>query len=200
MAFLGDVLKHIGKLGLKNLNEFQNQAIMKILSSKNTALLAEPAAGKTLAYILAVSAMNLPGKRAVKEVFKLENLFKEQGKTVHNSRPHGSLILVPTHERSAEVYRKIRTLAPWLSVKRAACTVASVIGTFGKDPQVFANDEDYDKEGFKNIVKGVDWNSTDVLIATPTVLNEMVEFRAELNMPSLNPSLIVIDEIDWILE
>lgn len=200
MAFLGDVLKHIGKLGLNNLNDFQNQAIMRILSSKNTALLAESAAGKTLAYVLAVSAMNLPGKNAVKEVYKLSNLFKEQGKTVQRPRPHGSLVLVPTHERSSEVYRKFRILAPWLSVKRAACTVASVIGTFGKSPEMFSNDEEYDKEGFKNIVKGLDWNNTDVLIATPTVLNEMVECRAELNLPSLNPSLIVIDEMDWILE
>jgi len=67
-------------------------------------------------------------------------------------------------------------------------------------PDNFSNSEELESEGLKNLVQGVEWERTDVLITTPTSLQEFMDCRQGLRMSSINPAHIVIDEIDWIFE
>jgi superfamily II DNA/RNA helicase len=201
MSLLGkEVLSNLPKLGVSSLTEFQSQAITRVLSNKNTVLLSPPGSGKTLSYLLSIASFCSQSKRPDSDDFSISSLFKDPIKTPIFPRPHGSLVIVPTHERLSEVYKKLRILAPWLSVKRASCTLASIVGTFGKTPDDFSNDHEYDEEGFKNIVRGCNWNKTDVVITTPANLHELAGFQRQLKIPHLNPALVVVDEIDWILE
>lgn len=195
-----EILKNAGKLGVSSLNPFQSQAISKILSSKNTVLLGEPGLGKTLTYIFAISSLTtlLPCTPAQK--FLYSSLFTPPAKPNPVARSHGSLIILPTHEKCSEVYQKFRILAPWLNIKRVSSSMSSFIGTFLLPPDNFSNSEELESEGLKNIVQGVEWERTDVLLATPASLQDFMDCRQGLNMSGINPAYIVIDEIDWIFE
>jgi hypothetical protein len=54
-------------------------------------------------------------------------------------------------------------------------------------------------DGLKNIARNSEWPLVDILLATPKTLFDLVHLQINLEVPLVNPNLIVIDQIFSIL-
>lgn len=201
MSILGkEILKNAEKLGISSLNSFQVQALSKILSNKNTVLVGEPGIGKTSTFVLASSSIVSLTPCEHPANFSISNFFTKSFKPVAKSRAHGSLIILQSYDKLLEVYKKMRVIAPWLNIKRTESSISHFIGTVLLSPDKNNDTEESYREGFNNNIQGVEWPWTDILLSTPESLKKFMDYRQALSMSNINPSLIVIDELDLLLE
>jgi superfamily II DNA/RNA helicase len=50
-----------------------------------------------------------------------------------------------------------------------------------------------------NVINNANWKLTDILIASPVVMNHILDHKDKFDPYDINPSVIVIDEFDEIL-
>lgn len=201
--YRSEILKNAARMGIKSLTSFQSKAVQSILNQQNTAILSQPGSGKSLSYVLALSQMvslGMSKKPSIYAESTLDTLFTNPQISPSKPSNHGALVIVPTQELSLEIYKYFRLIAPWLSIGRTNSSLPEVTGTIKFINEENMNEESMKQQGFHNLALSVDWGIVDILISTPTILSQIIEYRIALNEPMINPKTIVIDEMDLILE
>ena len=173
------IWKSANNIGIKSLSVFQQSSISSILSNQNSVMLSSPNSGKSTAYVLALCEQISQGRGSTNYLADStgSSLFSKPA-PFSSSPVHGALVLVPTQELSLQIYKKFRQIAPWLNVFRANNYLAEQAGS----------------------VKFLYFHIMDVLVATPTHLNEILEYRISKEMSSIAPKHIVIEQMDYLLE
>lgn len=195
---LQDLQKLLSNLGISALNPFQTQVIPQLLRSQNTLMIGEPGVGKTLSYILALTSLTSQLLHPPQSPFDISSLFTETLQTPASSQPHGSLIILPTNEKLYCVYQKLRKLSPHLSIKRANSMFSAQSSLNSYPTNKTTSQQSNIATRLINIAKNTDWNTVDILLATPNSLSDIIQIQKTMKLPELNPKHIVIDEIDWI--
>lgn len=64
-----------------------------------------------------------------------------------------------------------------------------------KEGNIYTEDELFDM-GMINVINNASWKSTDIILATPTVLCHIIEIKEKYDPYDINPKVIVLDEFD----
>ncbi|OMJ86175.1 hypothetical protein SteCoe_12379 [Stentor coeruleus] len=201
--FRSEILKNAAGMGVKSLTSFQTKAVQSILNQQNTAILSQPGSGKSLSYVLALSQMlslNINKNPSIYTESSLNTLFKAHQTSKIKPPNHGALIIVPTQELSLEIYKYFRLIAPWLNIGRTNSSLPEVAKSINFTNDDSINEESIKQQSFHNLALSIDWGVIDILISTPSILSQIVEYRIAINESIINPKTIVIDEMDLILE
>ncbi|OMJ73638.1 hypothetical protein SteCoe_27625 [Stentor coeruleus] len=201
--YRSEILKNTARMGIKSLASFQSKAIQSISSQQNTAILSQPGSGKSLSYVIGLSQMislSMNKKLSMHTESTLDTLFTNPKMSPNKPSNHGALVIVPTQELSLEIYKYFRLIAPWLNIGRTNSSLPEATGTIKFISEESINEESIKQQGFHNLALSVDWGIVDILISTPSILNQILEYRIAINEPMINPKTIVIDEMDLILE
>ena len=201
--FRSEIYKNAMKIGLKSLNAFQSKSIPSILNSQSSVLLSEPGSGKSMSYILGLSqSISIePGRKSpfYLNSTSVETLFTKPS-ALAKGASHGALILVPTQELSLQIYKYFRQVAPWLNTCRTNSSLSDISGSIKYINDSNANEESIKTQGFHNLAMGIEWEFIDILVSTPRLLSDIIDFKVANNAPTINPRSIVIDEMDILLE
>jgi superfamily II DNA/RNA helicase len=200
--FRSEIYKNASKLGINIFNTLQTESIQGILASKNSIIIGEPGIGKSMSYIIGLSQLisinpNSNSSRYLSED-SLNSLFIKPS-VLQKGNKHGAIVLVPTQELSFQIYKYFRLIAPWLNVFRTNSSITEVAGTLKFINQEI-DEEQMAKQRFHSIASGVEWEILDVLISTPKLLNDILNYRMGSRLSGFDPRTIVIDEMDLIIE
>lgn len=114
---------------------------------------------------------------------------------------HGALILLPTKELALQVYRTARLLDEEgrLNMSRMGSiayysNVIELLNNSRVENQNSANQ--IADIALDNAIASLKWESTDLLVVTPTLANNVMRFGRS----KINPRYVVLDEADELLE
>ena len=196
-TFRAKIQKNMKKLGIDALSPFQSNSISSILNKQNTLILSESGSGKSLSYTIALSQSISLSPVSISETHT--KLF-EKPLPLPKAPIRGALILVPTQELSLQIYKYFRQIAPWLNVSRTNCGIGEVCARIGEVKKNVESIEKNEAKGLGNVALGIEWGCIDVLISTPGLLNDIINYRIVNGLSMINPKSIVVDEADMMLE
>lgn len=170
------------------LTQAQNQCIDQIFEQPQTLSLAETGSGKTLMYLLPLLSDFIRKKEKEDDSGGREVTFSYE-------LPQGAIILTSTKELCNQIYRDLRFLDPDYSVE------ATRLGSVSKIAPSIKNFEEKKNKNQKllgeaNLSNYLDFRKTDIVIATPGQLSDLLSLR---KVQRMNPKYLIIDEADQLL-
>ncbi|EAR85148.2 DEAD-box ATP-dependent RNA helicase (macronuclear) [Tetrahymena thermophila SB210] len=167
----------------------QVKSLEHVINGENAVVTAETGSGKTLCYLLPVMNHILSKKLDLApEVYR-------------QNSPRGAIILVPTKELGAQVYAMIRRLDKKnkLDVSRTGSIGYIAPISDDKQPKDARTSLRLNDLAFESVVRGIDWDQLDILVSTPSQLDQMLKLKDQTNPYQVDPKFIVIDEFDLLL-
>ncbi|KRW99455.1 P-loop containing nucleoside triphosphate hydrolase [Pseudocohnilembus persalinus] len=164
-------------------------SLKNCLENKNVIVTAETGSGKSLCYIIPV--MN----KILNQQDKYNQIKQDINIPINNIQK-GAIILAPTKELCAQIYAMIRALD-----KKNRIFIQRM-GSIQQIAPISSNEysqEQLRQMSFQNVVNGVNWNNTDILVSTPSQLEQILQVKDKQDPFEVNPATIVIDEVDLLL-
>lgn len=202
------------RLGISQLTDFQARALPPLLDSKNTLLASETGAGKSVAYMISIldKIYKETHRQSIINYLKdkgFEFIFNNGRQIIpyeKNTSMHGAMILVPNSELVNHTYKMLRYLDSnsLLNIHRTnsmadIAGIARYLVTFTQSEPEQSEDMQR-KQGFFNMVNSVNWNILDIVVSTPEQMGNILAHKDAIDPLEVNPSTIVIDECDLLLQ
>lgn len=185
-----ELKSHCKNLGFSKLTKVQKEVYEKFLnkeSQKHLSVFAESGSGKTFAY-------GLPLIKTLQDLKKREDY----------DDMHGAIIILPTKELCTQTYAFLRKLdyTNKLKMNRTGSIshVAPHVQLLKSMPKEDLKKLDLEELSDKNIINSTKWDNQDLLITTPSQLNIIQKAKKTVDPLDINPSYIIIDEMDLLFE